>query len=162
MFKINDYIIYNNGVCKIKDIKKKYMNDTDYFIVCPIEDESLTIKLPITTTNMRKLINVEEAEELISKIPSIETLNLNEKNIEIEYKKLLENKRLEDLVKIIKTTYLRNKERTDNKKKTGDIDNKYFSMAEKFLYNELALVYNKSFDDIKNDVIEKVTNKEAL
>ena len=41
----------------------------------------------------------------------------------------MQNGTHEDLIKIIKTTYLRNKERLDNNKKTTDKDNYYFNQA---------------------------------
>ena len=50
----------------------------------------------------------------------------------------LKKMRYEDLIKIIKTTYLRNKERIDNNKKIGGTDDEYFKQAEKYLYNEFS------------------------
>ena len=60
------------------------------------------------------------------------------------------------MIKIIKTTYLRNKERLDNNKKISDIDDKYFNMAEKYLYKEFAIVLNMTYEDTKNYVIKMV------
>ena len=64
--------------------------------------------------------------------------------------------RYEDLIKIIKTTYLRNKERIDNNKKIGGTDDEYFKQAEKYLYNEFSVALNMSYDDTKKYVIDKV------
>lgn len=66
----------------------------------------------------------------------------------------------EDLIKIIKTTYLRNKERTENNKKIREIDDSYFKKAEKYLYNEFSIVLNKSFEETKEYIINKVLEKE--
>ena len=63
----------------------------------------------------------------------------------------------ENLIKIIKTTYLRNKERLDNNKKIGEKDQHYFEKAEEYLYNELAVVLNMSYDNTKDYVIKKVS-----
>ena len=62
----------------------------------------------------------------------------------------------ENLIKIIKTTYLRNKERIDNNKKTTDKDTYYFNLAEKYLYEEFGIVLNKTFDEVKEYIINKV------
>lgn len=78
--------------------------------------------------------------------------------IENEYKRLIDSGNFEDLIKIIKTTYLRNKERIDNKKKMSDKDNIYFEKAERYLYNEIATVFNMSYEEAKNYVINTVKN----
>lgn len=73
--------------------------------------------------------------------------------IENEYKALLQSGSLEDLVCIIKTTYLRNYERKQSGKKISEIDDTYFHRAEKILYNELSVSLGMNFDDTKEYVI---------
>lgn len=68
---------------------------------------------------------------------------------------------IRDLIKIIKTTYLRNKERIDNKRKSGDRDEFYFNKAEKYLYNEFGLVLGMKFHEVKNYIIDKVMSLEG-
>ena len=63
-----------------------------------------------------------------------------------------------DLIKIIKTTYLRNKKRCDENKKISERDNEYFIKAEKRLYNEFSIVLKMNFDDTKNYIIERVSS----
>ena len=77
--------------------------------------------------------NEDIKKEIIKKIPKIDIIKLDDKLLEIEYKKLL-NGSLEDLIKIIKTTYLKNKERLDSKKKISDKDKTYFDKAKLLLY----------------------------
>lgn len=43
MYNINDYIIYRNEVCKIKEIKTNKINNKDYYVLVPLNDESLII-----------------------------------------------------------------------------------------------------------------------
>ena len=61
------------------------------------------------------------------------------------------------MIKIIKTAYLKNKERLENKKKISDKHNKYFEKAERILYNEISIVLGKTFVEAKEYIIEKVT-----
>ena len=68
----------------------------------------------------------------------------------------MQNRTHEDLIKIIKTTYLRNKERIDNNKKTTDKDNHYFNQAELYLYNEFSVVLNLTYDETKEYVLNAV------
>lgn len=154
MYKVNDYVICRHNVCKIKSIK-----DKKFYIMTPIDDESLIINIPVNSNFLRNVISSEEAKILIKKIPNISPLtDINEKNVETQYKELLNTDNLENLVKIIKTTYLRNENRINNKKKISDKDDKYFNLAEKYLYNELSISLNETIESIK-EYIFKIINK---
>ena len=158
MYKVNDYVMYNHNVCKVSKIKRNYMNGSDYYILTPISDESLVISLP--TENklglIKDVLSKTDALKLIDNIKNIDPLpNLNDKIIENEYKKLLKNYTHEDLIKVIKTCYLRNKERIDNGKKISEKDKAYFEETEKFLYNELSVSLNKTYEEIRNLIYDK-------
>lgn len=158
MFKKGSYVVYRKEVCVISDIINKYYNDEDYYILTPISDETLTIKVPVSDKNnsIRDLINKDNVELIIKKIPEIGIVNENEKLIENEYKKLMLSGTYDDLIKIIKTTYLRNKKRIDSNKKVGDKDKYYLDQAEKYLYTEFSIALDKTFDETKDYVINKV------
>lgn len=160
MYKVNDYLVYKKDVCRVKEIRKNKINGSDYYILVPIDDDSLIIDVPIDNRMgfIRDIISKEDAEKLIENIPNIEPItNIDFKYIENTYKELIRNGSYEDLVKIIKTTYLRNEERASNKKKLSDKDTKYFEQAEKYLYNELAISFRISFDEVKEYIINKVS-----
>jgi len=158
MKEIGKYIVYRKDVCKIVGIKKNHINNKDYYLLVPIDDESLRMDVPIDNQfgYLRDLISKEEVEKIINRIPEIGIIESSEKMMEYEYKNLLSSGSHEDLVKIIKTTYLRNKERIDNKKKISDKDNRYFQLAEKYLYNEFSIVLGLTIEDTKEYVIDKV------
>ena len=65
----------------------------------------------------------------------------------------------EDLIKIIKTTYLRNQERLNKHKKVGDKDLTFFNQAEKLLYNELSYSLGITYEECKNYIINKITKE---
>lgn len=150
MYKIGDYVVYKKDVCIIKDIVN------NYYVLNPIDDNSLTIKVLCTSNLLRNIITKEESEKLINSIPYIEIININDKLIENEYKRLLATGNLEDLVKIIKTTYLRNENRINNHKKIGEKDDNYFKKSEKLLYNELSISLGKTYDETKAYIKYKV------
>ena len=158
MRQIGDYVIYRKEVCKVKEIKEKYFKGMDYYRLVPIDDESLHLDVPVNSEAklLRELINLEQVENLISRIHEIKLIEIDEKNLENEYKKLLNTGNLEDYIKIIKTTYQRNKERLENKRKISDKDNYYFNLAEKYLYNEFSIILNKTFEETKQYVIDNV------
>ena len=98
----------------------------------------------------------KEVEDIIKTIPNIKPIISTDRLIENEYRNLLNTNKHEDLIKIIKTTYLRNKERLDNNKKIGGKDDEYFKQAEKYLYSEFSIVLGMSYDETRKYVIEKV------
>lgn len=149
------YIIYERDVCIIEKVMKKYIKGIDYFILRPLNDKTLKISVPVTSKMLRNVISFDEANELINNMKNIDVLK-DEKQMENEYKRLLDTRDLNDLVKIIKTTYLRNKERIDNKKKIGEKDDNYFNKAEDYLYTELSVALNMKKSEVKKYIIEKL------
>ena len=123
--------------------------------MCPIEDESLIIKVPVSNKEIRNIISKKEALNLIDKIKNIPELDINDKNLENQYKDLMNNHNLEHIIKVIKTTYLRNKKREDEGKKIGEKDNLYFVKAENRLYDELSISLNMTSKEVKNFIIQK-------
>lgn len=156
MFQKGDYLVYKKDVCKVLEVKEKYFKDMDYYILMPITDKSLKIQIPMNSQLIRELITKERVEEIINSIPSIEIIKTDSKSLENDYKQLMQSGTHEDLIRIIKTTYLRNKERIDNNKKTTDKDNYYFNQAELYLYNEFSVVLNMTYDETKEYIISKV------
>lgn len=156
MYKVGDNVVYKRDVCRIKQVKT--INNKDYYVIVPVTDESLTINVPVEgITDIRNIISKTEVDNLIKEIPNIEVIDCdNDKFIEYEYKTLLHEMILEGLIKIIKTTYIRNKERVDNKRKIGEKDDTFFKKAEKLLYTEFSLALGMSYDETKEYVLSKV------
>lgn len=154
MFKVGDYVVYKRDLCIIKEI-----TNNKYYKLALIDDETLTISVLIENKlgYLRYPLSKKEANQIISTIPLIEPLQINEKLLENEYKNLLKTNKHEDLIKIIKTTYLRNTERIKTGKKIGEKDQTYFELAEKYLYNELSYDLNMTYEECKEYIIECVT-----
>ena len=161
MYKKGDYVVYRRDVCIIRDIKESKLKNTTYYVMNPIDDSSLIIDIPIENKMgfLRDVISTDKAKKLIERIPKINPIeNINEKNLDAKYKEMLYTGNYEDLIKVIKTTFLRNESRVNNKKKISEKDNNYFKLAEKYLYNELSISLNMSVEEVK-DYIFRVVNK---
>jgi len=158
MRKVGEYVVYRKEVCEIIEIKEKVFNNKDYYVLVPINDKSLKLQVPTDTDNdyLRDLISLSELHQIITMIPKIEVNNVNDKLIENEYKRLMNNGSFEDLIKIIKTTYLRNRNRLENNRKISDKDQQYFQKAEKYLYTEFSIVLNKTYEETKEYIISRV------
>lgn len=155
MFKINDYLVYRKEVCKVTEIKE-YKNDFLYYVITPINDTSLRIEVPTDSSVIRPLISKRKIQTIIEEIPNIKEIAENDRLLENKYKELLKSGTYNDLITIIKTTYLRNETRDKEKKKRSEKDTTYFNLAEKYLYTEFSVVLGKSYEDTKEYVISKV------
>ena len=127
-----DYIVYRKETCKI--IEK----EDGYYKLVPVNDTSIKYKVPVDSNFLKKVITKEEIDRLLLEIPEINTINLGEKQIEQEYKELMKSGTHEDLVKI------------------SEIDDEYFRRAEKYLYEEIGIVLNLSFENTKEYIINKL------
>lgn len=145
-----DYIVYRKETCKI--IEK----EDGYYRLVPVNDTSIKYKVPVDSNFLKKVITKEEIDRLLLEIPEINTIDLGEKQIEQEYKELMKSGTHENLVKIIKTSYLRNQIRILNNKRISEIDDEYFRRAEKYLYEEIGIVLNLSFENTKEYIINKL------
>lgn len=158
MYKINDYVIYKREVCVVKDLKK--INNQDYYTLENKEDTSLKISIPVSqeTQLLRHLATFDEISNTLDHINEIPTLDINERNLEEQYKLLLQGTTIENLIKIIKTAYIRNEIRKNNHKHLSDTDTSYQELAEQFLFNEIAYAMNISYDAAKELVFNKLVN----
>lgn len=99
----------------------------------------------------------DDANNLINKIKDIKPFDeINDKNVELLYKNAIYNGDHYDLIRVIKTLYIRNDNRVKNNKKVSEKDDKYFKLAEKYLYNELSISLNMCYDETKEYVISMV------
>lgn len=158
MYKINDYVIYKREVCIVKNLKK--INNQDYYTLENKEDSSLKISIPVSQEHqlLRSLTTFEEISNTLDHINEIAPLDINERNLEEQYKSLLQGSTIKDLIKIIKTTYIRNEIRKSNHKPLSDKDTNYQELAEQFLFNEIAYAMNISYDAAKELVFNKLAN----
>lgn len=162
MFSTNDYIIYGNtGICKIEDIKDmKFGNKPmrKYYVIKTVYGEKSTIYSPIDNTaiNIRKVMNLDEAKELINEIPDQNTIWIEDISDRKEkYNEIIKAGNRIELVKLIKTLYLKKQEKATEGKKLMIGDEKIMQEAEKILHQELALIL-----DIKpEEVISFITSE---
>ena len=160
MFKIGDYVAhYKEGVCEVVNIGKIDMgsSDKEYYTLKPVYDAGGTVYTPVDNKRgqIRNLITKEEAEKLIQEMPEIDTIGVtNEKEREGMYKNALLHNQCKEWISLLKTSYGRNKKRLLEGKKTINIDERYMSVAEKFLYGELAVVLEIPRDKVDRYVKE--------
>lgn len=164
MFRIGDYVVhYKESVCEVAEIGKLSMSfsnkDKDYYTLKPIYNAGGTVYTPVDNEKkqIRAMITKDEAEALIREMPAIEVLTVSdEKRREQFYKQALLTNECKEWIAIIKTAYLRKKKRLDSGKKSINVDDKYLSIAEKFLYGELAAALGISREDVKTYILNEL------
>lgn len=81
---------------------------------------------------------------------------MDSKNLDNEYRLLCNSLSLEDLVTIIKTTYMRNDDRIRTNKKISEKDCVFFEKAERSLYNELSVSFGMTYEKTREYVINEI------
>ena len=164
MFQRGDYIIYGtSGVCIVDEIGTMDMSGTKegklYYTLSPVYSNGSKIYTPVDNKKvvMRLVLSREEAMERIHQIPQIEPLWVeDEKKREECYKEALKSGSFENLIKIIKTLYLRRQSRIAVGKKMASVDERYLKMAEDSLYGELAVSLQLKKEEMEQFIMEHV------
>lgn len=171
MFQKGDYVVCgNNGICVVENVTTLNMTnipkDSLYYILKPVYAESSKVYIPVNNHKavIRPALTKKEVHDLIARIPSLELIWVeNEKQREHTYKECMRNNNCEDFVRIIKTLYLRKKDRQLKGQKVIGLDDRYLKMAEDLLYGELAVALGIEKKDVQayiTEGIKKLTGKE--
>ena len=164
MFQKGQYIIYgSSGVCEVEDIGTMNMSGIPkgrlYYTLLPVYSNGSKIYTPVDNDKivMRSVLSKEEAMERIEQIPEIEPLWVtDEKKRDESYKEAMKSCSFENLIKIIKTLYLRKQSRMAGGKKLATVDERYLKMAEDSLYGELAISLNMKKEEMEQFITEHV------
>ena len=97
MFERGEYVFHeSSGVCRIEDIRIAPLDgmpaDRTYYIMRPIHDPNSVIYIPIDSDRifLRRLLNREEAIELLDRIPFVRTIEVdNAKQLRAKYIELM-------------------------------------------------------------------------
>ena len=160
MFLVDEIIVYGKqGVCKIVAKGKLDMSMIDknkeYYTLVPCKEKKSVIYAPVENnkTVMRHVLTPEEVNSLLKEIPTLKEIRVeNERERESCYKEILGSCNCRELIRILKTLYLRKQSRIENGKKITAVDERYFYLAEEQLYGELSFVLGKTKDEILKEI----------
>lgn len=133
--------------------------DRLYYVLAPVSQKGGKIFTPVDNekTPMRRVLTREEATSLIDRIPEIEELWItSEKLRENKYKECMRSGDCREWIRIIKTLYLRNQERSAQGKKVTATDEKYLHMAEECLYSELEIPLEIPKNQVEQYIVERL------
>ena len=159
MFKINDYVIYDiYGVCKILDIEINEKTEKKFYILKPLH-QNLTIKTLVNNdqVSMRKILSKDEVKTLIDDMPEVEPIWIKDvKQRRKKFKELLKTGRCRDLLRVIKTIYLKTKERKNQGQKITVTDKEILETAKKQLYDEFSFVLNIPIKQVESYILARL------
>lgn len=173
MYQIGDLVVYGNeGVCRIEEIGFLDIPSIDknrlYYTLAPIYHDGKIFTPVDTTIFMRPVIKYEEAQHLIQQIPDLQTNVLYETRksqlLSDHYESLLQTHDCADLIKLIKSVYIKRQVISENGKNLGKTDERYMKLAEDVLYGEFAVVLGIPKNDVKNyigETIERLENNQS-
>lgn len=164
MFQVGDYIIYgSNGVCKVEEIGPikigGVLSKREYYFLLPIYIKGTMVYTPVDSdkTVMRPVISKEAAHELISQIDQIEPIKeLEDREREFVYRKLMKTYDCKELIKIIKTISIRKKFREEEGKKLIAADEKYLNLAKDCIAGELSIPLQMKREEVEEFILQKI------
>lgn len=166
-YKPGDVVVYRREVCKVVKIAKSDFTGEKVYILEPYINQNVSVRMQVPLTNkgghLRDLITADEIKQLIRETPDIEMLESKSANMKSQYAALIKGDDIKDLIRIIKTSYMRNRERLSSHKKMTTIDDEYLQKAENYLYTEIGVSLDLSYDESKyffEDAVRKVEEGE--
>ena len=167
VFIKGEYVVSGSkGVCVVEDVTTLDISGVDkkreYYILKPVYMAGSTVYVPVDTAeeSMRKVLDREEAGRLIGDISEISLITTtNDKLLEQEYRSCMKSNRCEEVLKVIKTIYLRKQKRLAAGRKVTAVDAKYFRIAEENLYGELAISLDMSKNEVERYIAEELDKR---
>ena len=165
MFEKGACIVYGNtGVCRVEEIGplsniRGSHPGKIYYKLSPIRTGG-TIYIPVDSDMfMRPVMTREEADALIWRMPKIcerVCSSRDQRVLNEHYKASLRTHSCEELVRLIKSVYVKNRRLIKNGKKAGRTDLEYRKKAEMLLYEELGVALGIPFEEVKEYIVEQV------
>lgn len=170
LFKKGEYIVYGTtGVCMVKDITTMDREDVPkeklYYVLEPARTTGGMIMTPVEGNKsiMRKVLTKEEAYELLDGIKTIDKLWVtDEKQRENKYKEALKTCDCREWIGIIKTLYLRKKDRMVRGKRLTEVDERYMKKAKENLQGELAITLGIPEGEVEQFILDRIGGEDEL
>lgn len=165
MYQKGEYVIYgNNGICRIEAIgiptgTPMARSGKEYYTLSPVFGSG-NIYAPLDTkVFMRPILTKEQAEELIAQIPEIREEHFEGKDVRAlseKYKGCLDTHQCEDLVKLIKTVYMKEKAMVENGKKLAKTEQEFGKLAKELLHREFSMALELPYEEVEEYITKKV------
>lgn len=148
MYRVNDIVTYStHGVCRIFSVETRNFSGTpaEYYVLRSEGDSRNTFYVPTDnkalTSQMHRVLSRDELDELIRAMPDEKYIWIEDDNLrKAEYEKILRSGNRRKLIQLIKTLYIRRKDKMSENRKLRSADEHFLKDAEAALYEEFAYV----------------------
>ena len=161
MFQTGDFIISGSpGFCEVPGVQPSVSPGKNrlYYTLSP-RYSSGTIYTPVDSpVFMRRVITREQAESLIGQFPNVkETASpASHRQLAELYEASLKTYDCTELLRVIKTAYLKTRRSIQSGRKPGQTDRHYLKRAETQLFGELAAVLDIRPDEVRGYIENSV------
>ena len=170
MIKVNDTVLYgSHGVCTVAGTLTRQVGgrEVEYFLLKPVFERSSSIYVPTQNealvSKMKRILSAEEIFEMIRSMPEEEQLWIeNEADRRRMFQEILNSGDRGRLVRLIKTLYLRQQNRLEQKKNLLMSDEKFLKDAERILYEEFAYVLKLERDQVLPFIMNQIEVEKRL
>lgn len=148
MYEAGELIVYGGvGICRVEDVGKLAHpipgqdKNRLYYTLSPLREGGVVYTPVDTTVFMRPVMSRREAEQLLENLPQVSELELDSvdyRQLADNYRAVLHTYRMEDLLRLLKTVWLRQCRCREQKKTLGKVDRQFQQTAERFLCEELS------------------------
>lgn len=170
MYQKGDYVVYGTkGVCLVEDVMEInwgadcISSGKLCYKLVPRFVKGSTIYAPVENekTVIRSVMSGEEAEAVLEEAGQLETLRVkDEKERENSYRSALLSGSSVEWSRVVKTLYLRKKERQKTGKGMTCIDERYLHIAESILFGEMSLPLQMSVKEVEKRYFQVVNEGE--
>lgn len=154
MLQVGELVNYaSQGICRIVEITEKTVAGVTrpYYVMQPLQNEQLTISIPVDHEKEEKLkiVSKAKAEEILEsfKGPGIEWIEKNNQRHQ-RYMDICKSQDKQAIADVANTLMRRKFEVESNGKKFGSQDEKMLELIQQILFSELAVALDTTFDDI--------------
>ena len=164
MFERGAYVFHESGgICQIADIQVAPLDgmpaDRTYYIMRPMHDPNSVIYIPIDSDQifLRRLLNREEAVELLDRIPFVRTIEVdNAKQLRAKYIELMRMHEPLEWVRVIKTVYARTHTPASRTSRISETERSFSDNAKRNLHAELSLALGVPEGDMERYITEYI------
>ena len=165
MFGINEIVVYGStGVCRIEDIGTPEFHGVDrsqsYYTLRPVFDGGI-IYCPVNNPRVfiREVISREEAQQLIDAIPTINAQAYHNRSTQLlteHYNEVISSHKCSDLIELIMSIYHKKKALAGQKRRLGQVDERFMKRAQNLLYGEFAVALGIDRDEVEQYIAARV------
>ena len=165
MFRKGELVIYgNDGICRIEEIgipvgTPMEHSGKEYYMLTPVFGSGMIYAPLDTKVFMRPILTKEEAEQMIRQMPEIQeesVIGRDVRTLNEMYKGFLATHQCEDLVRLIKTLYVKEKTMEGNGKKLAKTEQEFSKVAKELLHREFAIALDIPYEEVSVYITKKI------